>query len=224
VRHGVPLLTLSTILILRSGNAASRRRDCKRGACRKITLRDAALLRVREYLSNTSSPRTLIRGPGRQARLVPVALRGSDEKLRVNRRGRREGAKGAEALVRHGVPLLTLSTILILRSGNAASRRRDCKRGACRKITLRDAALLRVREYLSNTSSPRTLIRGPGRQARLVPVALRGSDEKLRVNRRGRREGAKGAEALVRHGVPLLTISTILILRRRIRAVSKEGL
>ncbi len=58
----------------------------------------------------------------------------------------------------------------------------------------------------------------------MVPVALRGSDEKLRVNRRGRREGAKGAEGLVRHGVPLLTISTILIQRRRIRAVSKEGL
>ncbi|CAN0590346.1 unnamed protein product, partial [Laminaria digitata] len=35
-----------TILILRSGITASRRRGCKGGAYRIITLRDAALLRV----------------------------------------------------------------------------------------------------------------------------------------------------------------------------------
>jgi len=42
----------------------------------------------------------LIRDPGRQARMVRVALdarlRGRDEKVKVNRSARREGAKGAE--------------------------------------------------------------------------------------------------------------------------------
>ena len=114
-------------------------------------------------LSTTSSPRTSIRGPERQAPCVRLALdtrlRGYDEVtffLKINRNGRRGSAKVAEQVVLYGVPLLNIGPILILRSGNAASRRRTCKGGAYRQITLRDATLLRVRMLLSTTSSPRT--------------------------------------------------------------------
>ena len=74
-------------------------------------------------------------------------LRGRDEKVKSNRKGRREGAKDAEG-----------SSLFVIPD----------------------------------------LIRDPGRQARMVRVALdarlRGRDEKVKVNRSARREGAKGAE------------------------------
>jgi|TARA_R110000772_G_scaffold70745_3_gene155371 hypothetical protein len=46
----------------------------------------------------------------------------------------------------------------------------------------------------------------------------------LKSYRRERGGGAKGAEGLVGYGIPLLTLSTILILRRRDSAVSKDAL
>jgi|TARA_R110001606_G_scaffold10399_7_gene44976 hypothetical protein len=46
----------------------------------------------------------------------------------------------------------------------------------------------------------------------------------VKINRRGRREGAKDAEGMVRYGVARLTFRFVLILRRRDSAVSKEGL
>ena len=52
---------------------------------------------------------------------------------------------------------------------------------------------------------------------------LRGRDEKVKINRKGRREGAKDAEGMARYGVARLTFRFILILRRRDSAVSKEG-
>ncbi len=53
---------------------------------------------------------------------------------------------------------------------------------------------------------------------------LGGCDEMVKINRRGRREGAKDAEGMVRYGVARLTFRFVLILRRRDSAVSKEGL
>ncbi|MAO93844.1 MAG: hypothetical protein CMM78_00550 [Rhodospirillaceae bacterium] len=53
---------------------------------------------------------------------------------------------------------------------------------------------------------------------------LRGCDEMVKMNRKERGGGAKGAEGVVGYGIPLLTLNTILILRRRDSAVSKDAL
>ena len=57
-----------------------------------------------------------------------------------------------------------------------------------------------------------------------LDTRLCGYDEKVKINRRARREGARDAEGMVRCGVPGLTFRAILILRRRDSTVSKEGL
>tara|TARA_R110000751_G_scaffold9990_2_gene36644 strand:- start:107596 stop:107751 length:156 start_codon:yes stop_codon:yes gene_type:complete len=46
----------------------------------------------------------------------------------------------------------------------------------------------------------------------------------LKSYRRERGGGAESAEGLVRYGIPFLALSTILILRRRDSAVSKDAL
>ena len=53
---------------------------------------------------------------------------------------------------------------------------------------------------------------------------LRGRDEKVKIKRKGRREGAKDTERMVHYIVPRLTFHYTLILRRRDSAVSKDAL